>query len=304
MSESLAKYRFSVVIPCYNEANFIANTLRSLENQITKATYEVIVVDNNCDDNTVEIARKHGARIVTERKPGVCAARQKGTEAAKGEIIISTDADTVFTPTWLQTIDNDFKSDKELVAIGGPCRYFDGPWWRIYTHFLFGANYIFSKVVGHPFYMTATNIAFKKLAWTNYNLTIMYGGDEVDLLHKLRKRGKVRFNNSNSTYTSGRRLTKGLAYNLFVTFLFYYVGAYYIDRLTKRNIIGSAPAFRGANAPKIRPKFAALFAVWSIAIFAIILSITPIRHFVTDNIQDSAFLVKDTVKIVPLRVKS
>jgi len=299
MGKSVTKYRFSIVIPCYNEADFIADTLVSLGNQDTSVNYEVIVVDNNCDDETAKIAKQHGARVVYESRPGVCAARQAGTAAANGEIVISTDADTVFALNWLRTIDNDFRDDEQLVAVGGPCRYFDGPWWgKVYTHFLFGASYIYSRVVGHPFYLTATNIAFKKSAWSGYNLAMMQGGDEVDLLHKLRQRGKVGFNNSNPTYTSGRRLSKGLAYNLFVTFLFYYLGAYYIDKITKRNIIGSAPAFRKKNQIKTYPKLTFWLSLWSISIFAIVLSIAPIRLFLKDNIHDSASIVKDTIKVL------
>jgi glycosyltransferase involved in cell wall biosynthesis len=299
MRESEPKYRFSVIIPCYNEADFITDTLISLESQNTAAKYEVIVVDNNCSDETVEIAKKYGARIVTEQRPGVCAARQAGTKAANGEIIVSTDADTVFEPTWLETIDNNFRNDSQLVAIGGPCRYFDGPWWgKVYTHFLFGASYSYSIIIGHPFYVTATNIAFKKSAWSGYNLTMMQGGDEVDLLHRLRQRGKVRFNNSNPTYTSGRRLSKGLAYNLFVTFLFYYVGAYYIDRITKRTIIGSAPAFRKTSSGRIHSKLMIWFPLLAVSIFTVILTIAPIRVFVSDNIKDTAILAEHTLKTI------
>jgi glycosyltransferase involved in cell wall biosynthesis len=299
MREPKPKYRFSIVIPCYNEADFISNTLISLKNQETTAKYEVIVVDNNSDDETAEIAKKYGARVIAEVQPGVCAARQAGTLAAEGEIIISTDADTIFSPTWLKTIDNDFNKNKQLVAVGGPCRYFDGPWWgKVYTHFLFGSSYAYSLIIGHPFYMTATNIAFKKSAWHGYDLTMMQGGDEVDLLHRLRQRGKVGFNNSNPTYTSGRRLSKGLAYNLFVTFLFYYLGAYYIDRIMGRNIIGSAPAFRKTNPGKAYPKLAVWLSLWSISVFTVIVSIAPIRGLVSDNIEDTASLVKDTVKII------
>lgn len=83
--------RFSVVIPCFNEEDYIGEALQSLQAQDTQATYEIIVVDNKCDDHTAEIAMGYGVRVVSETVPGVCAARQKGTLEAKGEIIISTD---------------------------------------------------------------------------------------------------------------------------------------------------------------------------------------------------------------------
>jgi glycosyltransferase involved in cell wall biosynthesis len=298
MNTSKAEYRFSIVIPCYNEADFIAMTLESLAVQDTLAKYEVIVVDNNCTDDTVRIAHKHGARIVSEIRPGVCAARQAGTDAATGEIVISTDADTIFSPHWLSTIDADFTRDPKLIAIGGPCRYFDGPWWgKVYTHFLFSGSYIYCLIVGHPFYFTATNIAFKKSSWTGYNLTIMQGGDELDLLHRLRRQGKVRFNNRNPTYTSGRRLSNGLFYNIFVTFLFYYLGAYYLDKLFKRSIIGSAPAFRKTAQNTASRKLRQRQITAPILISSGLLSIAPLRLFISDNLKDiTAVISKIFVK--------
>ena len=50
--------RFSVVIPCYNEADYIADTIKSLRAQTFRGGYEIVVVDNNCTDDTVEIARR------------------------------------------------------------------------------------------------------------------------------------------------------------------------------------------------------------------------------------------------------
>jgi len=139
---TLEAFRFSIVIPCFNEADFIAATLRSLEAQDTAVKFEIIVVDNNCTDNSIAIAKKFGARIITESQPGVCAARHAGTEAARGEIVISTDADSTFSPQWLTKIDNEFRRDERLVAVGGPCRYYDGPWWgKVYNHILFGGSY-------------------------------------------------------------------------------------------------------------------------------------------------------------------
>lgn len=239
------KPRFSIVIPCYNEARFIAQTLESLQHQSYAGSYEIIIVDNNCTDNTVTIAKSYGVRTVSESRSGVCFARQAGTEAANGEIVISTDADTIYPEAWLQTIDRSFEKYKKCVAITGPCAYRDGPWWgKQYPKLLFGTVSVVSKLIGHPFYVSATNIAFKKSAWTKYHTNLTQGGDELALLHDLKRQGKVVFNNANPAYTSGRRLTKGLMYNLFVTFLTYYLLAYYVNRILGRTVIGTYPAFR------------------------------------------------------------
>jgi glycosyltransferase involved in cell wall biosynthesis len=291
--------RFSVVIPCYNEAELIAATLESLNSQDITEKYEVIVVDNNCTDETIKIAQQYGAIIVSEERAGVCWARQAGTQAAKGKIIVSTDADTTFSPNWLSTIDKSFRKNNRLVAIGGPCRYVDGPWWgKVYTHFLFTGVHLFCFLTGHPFYITATNIAFRKSAWESYNVTSMQGGDELDLLHNLRKKGKIYFNNSNPTYTSGRRLKRGLFYSLFVTFLFYYLGAYYINKIIKRSVVGSAPAFRGESRLGNSLWFKIGLIPFFLAIVITLMAVASIRSFTTDNVQDTASAFRDAWKVL------
>jgi glycosyltransferase involved in cell wall biosynthesis len=235
----------SIVIPCYNEARFIGKVLESLNRQKYDGDYEVIIVDNNCSDNTAAIALAYGARVISENNPGVCFARQTGTEAAKGEIVISTDADTTFNETWLSDIMASFAKSEDCVAVAGPCVFSDGPWWgKVYPSLLFGSVSLFNRVAGRPFYITATNLAFKKSAWRQYNTALTQGGDELALLHDLEKKGSVVFDNKNPVYTSGRRLEKGLFYNFFISFLVYYLLAYYLNRLFNRPVLGTAPAFR------------------------------------------------------------
>lgn len=232
-----------MVIPCYNEEAYLAKTLESLRAQ-TYQNFEIIVVDNNCTDHTVDIAKRYGARVVKETTPGVCTARQAGSQAAKGEIIISTDADTRFTANWLEVIAQSFSQHPDQVAVCGPCRYYDGPWWKVYTYILFSWSWLHYRLVGWPAYITATNTAFKKSAWAGYDTSLTQGGDELALLHQLRRRGRVRFNPYNAVQTSARRLEQGMLYSIFVTFLFYYLAGYYINKAFGREIIGMAPAFR------------------------------------------------------------
>lgn len=65
----MSDVRLSVVVPAYNEAGYLADSLNSLQHQDFAGTYEVIVVDNNSTDTTATIARHHGARVVHERVP-------------------------------------------------------------------------------------------------------------------------------------------------------------------------------------------------------------------------------------------
>jgi glycosyltransferase involved in cell wall biosynthesis len=237
--------RFSVVIPCRNEADYVADAILSLQKQDFDGAYEIIVVDNNSTDETADIARDLGTQVVTEPVAGVCNARDRGTGAAVGEIVVSADADTVYSPDWLSKIDAQFRRDETVVAVVGPCQYADGPLWgRIYARALFGAVNGFHRLTGRAVYASATNIAFRRKRWTGYDLTLTQGGDELDLLRRLRREGRIVYDHSNPTFTSGRRFTRGLWYNLFVTLPVHYLFTYLVNRLAGRRVLGSAPAIR------------------------------------------------------------
>jgi glycosyltransferase involved in cell wall biosynthesis len=240
--------RFSIVIPCLNEAGYLTDALLSLRKQDFDGDYEVIVVDNNCTDETASIARALGARVVVEPVAGVCNARQRGTEAARGEIVVSADADTVYARDWLSRIDARFRADESVVAVVGPCRYADGPrWGRVYARGLFGAVNGVYRLSGRAVYASATNIAFRRDAWTEYDTSMTQGGDELDQLRRLRRQGRVVYDHANPTFTSGRRFTRGLAYNVFVTLPVHYLLTYAVNRMTGRRVLGSAPAVREAG---------------------------------------------------------
>ena len=84
----------SFVIPCYNEEKYIRNCIRSIVREASCLPhYEIIVVDNNCTDQTVLIAMQEGVTVVSERQKGVVFARQKGYETAQYNLIANIDAD-------------------------------------------------------------------------------------------------------------------------------------------------------------------------------------------------------------------
>jgi len=101
----------SAVICCYNSSAVIQETLEHLKNQVfTYEKWEVIVVDNNSDDGTAEVARKAWAlhapenvdfRVVSEPKPGLSNARLKGVAEARYEVISFIDDDNHVPPGWI-----------------------------------------------------------------------------------------------------------------------------------------------------------------------------------------------------------
>jgi len=262
--------RFSVVIPAYNEAEFLPGALRSLACQDYPGDYEVIVVDNGSTDDTARIALEHGARLVQEPEAGVCHARQAGTVCASGEIVVSTDADTTFPPSWLSTIDREFLARPSCVAVAGPCTFPDGPRWGVvYSAVLFAVVAFVARVTGRVLYVTATNLAFRASAFDGYDTGLTQGGDELDLLRRLRARGTVAFVRTNPTITSARRLERGLVYNVVVSFLYYYLFAYLVNRIARRTVLRTAPAFRSEATPRpVRTKFMLALAVPTLCLLA------------------------------------
>ena len=98
--------KFSVVIPLYNKANYIENTIRSVLDQ-TCDDYELIVVDDGSSDNSLELARKYESdrvRVIAQANQGVSVARNTGIENARGTFIAFLDADDQWEPRYLQNI--------------------------------------------------------------------------------------------------------------------------------------------------------------------------------------------------------
>src|SRR5258708_21969236 len=102
--------KFSVIIPAYNEAEYLPRLLDSIE--VAKSNYsggpevvEVIVADNLSTDRTAEVAAARGARVVTVTKRRIAAARNGGGHAALGEIVCFIDADSALHPQTFNAID-------------------------------------------------------------------------------------------------------------------------------------------------------------------------------------------------------
>ena len=93
--------RISVVIPAYNAAGFITETIVSAHAQ-TYSPLEVIVVDDGSADGTAQVATSLGCRVIRQPNGGVCAARNAGILAANGNWIALLDHDDIWLPTKLE----------------------------------------------------------------------------------------------------------------------------------------------------------------------------------------------------------
>jgi peptidoglycan/xylan/chitin deacetylase (PgdA/CDA1 family) len=204
----------SVVVPAYNESELIQTTLESLFKQDYKGDFEVVVVDNNSTDNTAEIARRLGVRVVFCSQKGVAHARQAGAEAAQGSIIVQADADTMYPEGWLSRIQSQFDRHPNAVAVAGTFIYANPPWWAIFEYFLrslFGLLSAFA--IGRPIIISGANLAFRKDALTKiggYNQTA-YSSDQIDVSSRLSKQGRVFYDWKSYCLTSNRSVAKPLS---------------------------------------------------------------------------------------------
>jgi glycosyltransferase involved in cell wall biosynthesis len=94
------RLRISLVIPAYNEESHLADCLQAALDQDVPF-WEIIVVDNASTDRTAIVAEQFpGVRIVREPRRGIVHARNRGFNAARGEIIARIDADTALPSDW------------------------------------------------------------------------------------------------------------------------------------------------------------------------------------------------------------
>jgi glycosyltransferase involved in cell wall biosynthesis len=116
--------RFSVVIPAYNEEQFLPRLLKSI--QVAAANYsrgrdlvEVIVADNDSTDRTAAVAAEHGARVVHVSKRRIAAARNGGARVASGEILCFIDADSAVHPQTFDAIDQAIATGRYVAGSTG-----------------------------------------------------------------------------------------------------------------------------------------------------------------------------------------
>lgn len=92
----------SVVVPAYNEQEYISQCLESLVSQdYPKDRYEILVVDNGSGDRTREIASTFDVTVVEKNSGHVGSVRNAGARQAKGEFLAFIDADCVAPADWL-----------------------------------------------------------------------------------------------------------------------------------------------------------------------------------------------------------
>lgn len=209
--------KISVVIPAYNEENYLTACLKSVVAQSEPAD-EIILVNNNSTDRTAEIAASFPeVTVIIEKKQGITPTRNKGFDTAKGDLILRTDADTTVPKNWIKKIKKRFKEDPELLALSGPARFHDIPkavqaknWPTVIA-----LNATFRQTFHHDC-MFGPNLALRKSVWEQVRDDICMDDkivhEDVDLALHIARIGKVFFDEKLVVTSSARRWKKLLPY--------------------------------------------------------------------------------------------
>lgn len=134
MNSELSNHLISLVIPCYNNAKYIVETLTSVLNQTYK-NWECIIVDDGSSDQTITILEKWCAvnvqftyvKRLNNRKKGANACRNIGLELSKGRFVLFLDADDILDKNCLNNRAKAFNENRNLdFVIANTSFYTDG----------------------------------------------------------------------------------------------------------------------------------------------------------------------------------
>ncbi len=205
MGQSMRRYKASIVIPAYNEEKYLPKTLESISRQSWQ-NYELIIVDSESEDRTVEIAKSYGAKIVEAPRGNIGLCRKKGAEKASGDFIVSASADTVYDKEWLEKLISPIIDGKKATA--GALRIYEPrPLEAAFTSVFVNCVVPLLYFVGFP-YASADNLALEARFYKKIGgFRALPTAEEIDLLKRVVKAGKkVVYVKDAIAYVSPRRI--------------------------------------------------------------------------------------------------
>lgn len=203
--------RVSIVIPVYNEEDQLAACLDTIAIQ-TQKPFEVIVVDNNSTDRSAAIARTYSfVRVVTERRRGLVYARDRGFNAARGDVIGRIDTDSRLSKDWVATLEKLFM-DPDVDAASGSIGFHDVPFKAFFGRVdnLFRRYLARSLASQGELFLYGSNMAIRRNVWMNIQAGLCRNGafhEDIDLAaHLAHSSFTVAFENSLYAEVSARRV--------------------------------------------------------------------------------------------------
>lgn len=198
----------SLVIPVFNEERYLGACLESIEAQ-TEMPLEVIIVDNNSTDRSMEIAKKFKfVKIMSEKRQHQVFAQATGFNAAAGEILGRIDADSILPPRWVEKIKKAFKSQSATIAVTGGADPYDVPLKWLGSAIFHGYIYVAGLIAGHRM-LWGANCAIRSSGWQLIKDDVLMRPDifeDYDMAFCLSKRGKIGYVSGNIVGVSFRAL--------------------------------------------------------------------------------------------------
>jgi glycosyltransferase involved in cell wall biosynthesis len=201
-SRSTTSSRLSVVMPTWNEASWLPRILDQLVDNPVVA--EVIVADNGSIDESIDIARSHGCRVVEGGSPAT--GRNHGAVHASQDVVAFIDADAAVDRTILELTVAYFKAEPDLVALHFALHPLTDS--RLIRMSYRAMNSYFKLLLalgiaqGVGSYLAVRRSAFLLAGGFNTQLWV---GEDADLLRRLSRIGRVRFITSSCVAVSARR---------------------------------------------------------------------------------------------------
>jgi glycosyltransferase involved in cell wall biosynthesis len=196
------------------------------------------VVDNNSNDTSATIAQSFDfVTLLTEKRQGVVFARDKGFNAARGEIIGRIDADTQIPSEWIATVKKLFASE-DVAAVSGSIHYYDQALWRIGDRIDNFCRRHLARLQSrsNSVFLQGANLAMRRDAWTVVRNSMCHIDgihEDFDLAIHLQQQGfSVRFETNLLANISSRRADSDIF--TFVRYLLVCPRTYAIHHLRSR----------------------------------------------------------------------
>lgn len=174
----------SVVVPFHNEEQHIEKCVQALLSQdCPSSRYEIIMVDNGSTDRSPDIVKRYpDVKLISEKRPGSYAARNRGIAYSNSTIIAFTDADCVPSVDWLQTISEAMTSQEVAILLGSRQFAIESLALSIVADYQSTlASYVFSNRTKDIYYGYTNNMAVRRAVFRKLGAfpEIRRGGDTV-----------------------------------------------------------------------------------------------------------------------------
>ena len=179
----------SIVVPCYNQAEYLSEAIQSVTHQ-TNQNWECIIVNDGSTDGTAAVAsewadKDNRIKLLQIENGGLSNARNKGIEMARGDFILPLDADDKIGPEYIEHAIQQFTATPDLCLVYSKAEKFgseSGPW--VLPEFS-----LFDLAQGNIIFCSSV---FRKEDWARiggYDSAMIYGLEDWEFNINLLKDG-------------------------------------------------------------------------------------------------------------------